>query len=334
MIQRESRRVVVTDYDYPSMELEHAVINGAGFELIPLHLRSAEEIVSACRDAEVVLNQYAPLTESVFAELPHLRAVVRYGVGIDHIDLAAATRHGVVICNVPDYGVEEVSDHALSLVLSLLRRIVLLDRLVRRGVWDVSLAGAVPRFSGVSLGIVGLGRIGSSMARKAGALGMRVLAHDPLLPEANFRALAAERLSLRSLLERADAVSVHVPLTSETRHLIGRPELALLRPSAVLVNTSRGPVVDEIALADALRQGLLAGAAVDVLEHEPPSPDHPLLGLDNVILTPHAAWYSAESAITLKRLAAEEVVRILRGEPPRCPLNPEAWDMDRRSASG
>lgn len=316
-------RVVVTDHDYAGLDPEEAVLGPLGVELVDARCQSEDELVAACADADAILNQYLRLTPRVFAALRRCRVVVRYGVGYDNVDLDAATAAGVPVCNVPDYGVEEVSDHAIALLLALARKVVLLDRRVRAGVWDVQQAKPVHRLAGRTLGVVGLGRIGSAVARKAQGLGLRVIAWDPYRPADYFAERGVEPVALDQLLERSDFVSVHTPLNDETRGLIGAAELGRMQPGAFLINTARGAIVDERALVEALRSGRLGGAALDVLEREPIPAGHPLLGFDNCILTPHAAWFSAESFVSLKTLAAEEVARALRGEPLSNVVNPE-----------
>ncbi len=291
------RRVFVTDWDYPTLDLEREVLDRAGLELVPVQCRTEDDVIRLCADADGLLNQFAPLTRRVFARLSRCRVVARYGVGVDNVDVHAATEFGIAVCNVPDYAVEEVSDHAIALLMALARRTHLLDRAVRAGRWDFSVARPVRRMHGRVLGIVGLGRIGRATARKAAGLGLRVIAHDAQAGEPGFDRGVAEMVSLETLLRESDYISVHVPLTPETRHLMRAETFARMKAGALLVNTARGGLVDEEALAEALLAGRIAGAGFDVLTREPPREGNPLVGLrlPNFILTPHTAWASREA---------------------------------------
>jgi D-3-phosphoglycerate dehydrogenase len=316
------QRVFVTDWDYPSLELEQQVMDRAGLELVPVQCHTEDDVIRLCAEADALLNQFAPLTRRVLSSLSRCRVVARYGVGVDNVDVDAATDLGIPVCNVPDYAVEEVSDHAIALLMGLARKTHLLDRAVRRGRWDFALARPVERMRGKALGIVGLGRIGRATARKGAGLGLRVLGHDAQAGEPGFDAGAAEIVSLETLLAESDYVSLHVPLTAETRHLLDEGSLRRMKPEAILVNTGRGGLVDTQALVRALNEGWIAGAGLDVLEEEPIAPDHPLLGLENCVLTPHAAWYSEDAFVELKTKAAEEAAAVLSGREPRYCLNP------------
>ena len=314
-------RVVVTDADYPHLDEERAVLEPIGAELVREQALTEDDLIRVCRGADMLLNQYAKLTARVIDSLDRCKGIVRYGVGFDVVDLPAATRRGIVVCNVPDYGTDEVSDHAITLLLSIARKLVPMANGVQQGTWTVDPYKPVWRLRGRTLGIIGLGRIGALAASKAQGFGLRVIAHDPYRAPEYFRERNVEPVELDELLRAADYVSIHAPLSDETRHLIDADRLALMKPTAYLVNTARGGLIDGEALARALREGRLAGAALDVTETEPIPRDSPLLGLDTCIITPHAAWYSEEGARALQRLAAEEVARILLGQPPRCPVN-------------
>jgi D-3-phosphoglycerate dehydrogenase len=314
-------RAVITDCDYPDVEQQRAVVEAAGAELVWENLRTEDALIAGLAGADVLLTQYAPLTARVIESLEGCRGIVRYGVGYDTVDLAAATRRGIYVCNVPDYGTDEVSDHAITMLLTIARKIVPLAQGVQAGVWSLEHIKPVGRLKGRTLGIVGLGRIGALTASKAQAFGLNVIAHDPLLPASSFAERGVSSVGLDELLQESDYVSLHAPLSDETRHLIGDRTLGLMKPTAFLVNTARGGLVDADALGRALRAGQIAGAAIDVTETEPIPRDSLLLGLDNCVVTPHAAWYSEEASAALQRLAAEEAVRLLRGEPPRCPVN-------------
>jgi D-3-phosphoglycerate dehydrogenase / 2-oxoglutarate reductase len=315
--------VAITDYVFPSLEPERAVLEPLGVELRPNQCRSEDEVIALAQEADAVLNCYAKITARVIEALTRCRIIARYGIGVDNVDLAAATKSRIVVTNVPDYCIDEVSDHALALLLALARRISAADALVKVGAWDVVAHEGIRRLRGQTLGLLGFGKIGKALAAKARSLGMRVIAYDPYLGPEVISANGAEATSLDGLLAEADAISIHVPLSTETRNLIGDRELARMKPTAFIINTSRGGIVDEEALASALRKGRLGGAALDVLSVEPPPPDHPLRQTPNIILTPHLAFYSRESVIELQTKAAEEVARVLKGERPRSPVNPE-----------
>jgi len=306
------RRVVVLDDGYPGYDTEAAIIAAAGAELLLRPCRGdAARAAAEMAEADAVLVRETPVDAAAIAGT-RAKVIVRYGVGYDNIDTAAAAARGIAVCNVPDYGTEEVSDHALALLLSAIRRIAEADRRVRAHGWGVPMDRKVYRIRGGTLGLVGYGRIGAAFHRKAAGLGYaRVLVHDPFLRAAPD---GAELASLDTIAAEADAISLHAPLTNATRHIIGRAFLAQVKPTLVLVNTARGGLVDEAALVAALAEGRLLAAGLDVYESEPLRQDSSLRGLDNVVLTDHAAWYSEQAIADLQRKAAEEVARALRGE--------------------
>jgi D-3-phosphoglycerate dehydrogenase / 2-oxoglutarate reductase len=314
--------VVITDCDHGDADPERAVLDGHDVELRVLQCRTPEEVADQAGDADVLINQYVPITGEVLDAVGRCRLVVRYGVGVDNVDVEAATTRGVWVANVPDYGRDEVADHTLALAMALLRGVVALDRSVRDGVWDLEAARPLRRLSTLTWGVVGCGAIGTAVAGRAAGLGMRVLGHD--LPAVASGA-PIERVPLEELLEGADVVSLHAALTADSHHLIGVEALGRMRPTAYLVNTARGGLVDARALLAALDAEALAGAALDVLEGEPPDElgwrlaRHP-----RVVATPHAAWYSEEAFHTLKSEVAREALRVLEGRPPRSPVNSPA----------
>lgn len=312
---------MITDCDHADIEPELRVFGEAGFEVRLAGCRTGAEVVEEAAGADAIINQYVPVDDAVLEGLERCRVVVRYGVGVDTIDLDAASRRGVWVANVPDYGTEEVSDHALALALNQLRGVGRLDRAVRRGEWDVRKIRPLRRVSELTLGVVGYGKIGQALARKARCLGMRVLVFDaaPISDEA--LVAGVERAGFEDLLAEADVLSLHAPLTDGTRRLIGAEQLGRMKAGAYLVNTARGGLVDSAALLEALEAGEISGAALDVLEVEPPEAGDALVAHDRVMTTPHAAWYSEESYEALKAGAAREAVRVLSGERPHSPVN-------------
>jgi D-3-phosphoglycerate dehydrogenase len=316
--------VVVTDHVFPNLEAERGVLAAAGHELrYGGDVRDLDEVRAAVAEADAVLNCYTPLPAAAIEAMRSCRIIARYGIGLDTIDIPVATERGIVVTNVPDYCIDEVSDHALALILALGRGIVRLDRGARSGRWDPMVARPLHRLRGRRLGLVGFGRIARRLAEKARPIGFEVLATDPFVPDESIRAGGALATDLDTLLATSDVVSVHAPMSQENRHLIGARELGLMRPGSFLVNTSRGPLVDLDALRDGLEAGRPAAAALDVLEREPPGPDDPLLARDDVVVTPHAAFYSEESMAEQQRKAAEQVVAALDGRIPPYAVNAE-----------
>jgi D-3-phosphoglycerate dehydrogenase len=320
--------MVVTECDHDAFVQEEDVARAAGatFRVEQAHDRAALE--RACADADGILVQYATIDGALMDALPRLRVVGRYGVGVDSVDVQAATERGIAVCNVPDYGTEAVSDHAIGMALAVVRGIPLLDRGVRAGRVDLPKVRPLHQTSGRTFGVVGLGRIGRATARKAAGLGYDVVGYDVLAaPGTDYRGVPA--VTLEELCATADVVSVHVPLHEVSRGMIGPDQLALMRPTTVVVNTARGGVLDTEALVAALDRGAIGGAAIDTHDVEPLPTDHPLTRFDNVVLTPHLAWYTEESYRELKRRTAQNVVDVLAGRPPREVVNPEAWGRGR-----
>jgi len=324
-------RVVITDCNFPSVEIERAELAALGARVDLYQCQTEDDVLTCAGDADALIVQYAPITRRVLERLPRLRVVSRYGIGVDHIDVRAGTALGVCCSGAPGSGTPEPSGAPTPVLLGCPRRLVLLERTARSGEWGPGrVGGPTPRLSEQALGLSGFGSIGRAVAQKARVFGLRVLAYSPRTTPELAAAYGAERAALERLLRESDYVSLHCPLTPETRHLLNAERLALMKPTAFLINTARGALVDEAALIAALKSGRLAGAALDVLEREPPAPDNPLLRLPNVIITPHAAWYSSRSLETLQRTVARNVAAVLRGEPPLHPVNPEVQSRLRR----
>ncbi|HLR96121.1 MAG TPA: C-terminal binding protein [Jiangellaceae bacterium] len=315
-------RIVITDCDHDSIAPEQEVADQYGIDLVYSRSATTEDVIANAEGADGIVVQYATINAEVLDALPQLKAIGRYGVGVDTVDVDAATSRGVAVSNVPDYGTEAVSDHAIALTLTLARGIARLDRGIRAGSTDFVPVKPLYVIGGRTFGIIGLGLIGSATARKARGLGYHVIAHD-IRYQPGTEVEGVEIVTLTEVLSHSDVVSLHTPLTAQTVHLIGAAELATMRRDAILVNTSRGGVVDTDALASALARGGIRGAGLDVHEDEPISPDHPLTAVEDVVLTPHTAWYTEESYFELKRRTIENVAQVVTGIRPRDILNPE-----------
>jgi D-3-phosphoglycerate dehydrogenase / 2-oxoglutarate reductase len=300
-------RIVITDSDLGDVDIERGVFEGAGHVVSRGHCRTAADVIAAGAGADALLVQYVPITAAVMDALPTVRVIGRYGVSLDTIDLTAAAERGIRVINVPDYCIDEVADHTIALLLALTRGVVGLDREVRRGTWDARSAGGLRRARGMRLGLVGFGRIGAAVAHRARALGMEVVASDPVATGTD----SVRMIEFDELLSTSDVISLHARLDPSTRHMIDARALARMRPGTVLVNTSRGGLIDQGALVEALRAGHLGGVALDVLEREPIALDDPLLSLPNVVVTPHAAFYSAAALAEMQRRVAEGIVAAL-----------------------
>lgn len=315
-------KVVVTDWEYDDLRYEEQVLHHDSLELVPAQCRTEEEVVAACRDADGIINQYAPISRNVIEALEKCQVIARYGVGVDTIDLSAATEKGICVANVPDYCVDEVSDHTLALLLNLVRKVSLADRAVKRGQWDFKVTQPIHRLRGSTVGLVGFGKIPRVLATKLRPLGFNVIAYDPYVSEKVASEQGVSLYSLDRLCEEADILSVHTPLTEETKGLIGKNQFSRMKRSALIVNTSRGQVIDEMALIEALQKGMIEGVALDVVEIEPIRPDHPFLSMENVLLTPHVAWYSEEASSDMRRKAAAAVRDVLlKREYPKYLVN-------------
>jgi D-3-phosphoglycerate dehydrogenase len=319
------KKVAILGARFGDLAVEERMLGRLGVELADARGRSEDEIVEAARDAQVILCGGAPkITSSVIRKLPALKAVVRYGIGVDTVDLAECARRGIYVANVPDYCVEEVAAHALSLVLTWARKIPLARDNTKNGLWDVAALKPLQSPSDLVLGLLGFGRIARSLCRMARAVGFQVWVTDPYVPKKSVAKHGAQSVSLARLVRGADFISLHLPLSSKTRHIIDGKRLKEMKRTAYLVNTARGELIDEKALREALLQESIAGAALDVMESEPPRPDHPLRKMDNVILTPHCAWYTERSQKELRLKACAEAIRVLRGDRPKNLVNRRA----------
>jgi D-3-phosphoglycerate dehydrogenase len=315
------RRALVLTHVFPDLAPERAVLEPHGIEVIDGARLEPAARLAAAEACDALLVQDTPIDAAFIGRLARCRVLGLYGAGVDNADVGAALRRGLAVVHVPDYGTEEVADHALCLLLACARGLAPLGAALRAGAWDYGAAARpLRRLRGRTLGVVGLGRIGRRLAAKARALELRVLGTDPNVGPDEAAAAAIEWRPLPELLAESDFVSLHAPLVRATERLIGRAELARLHPGACLINVARGGLIDEGALLEALDRRQIAGAGLDVLAVEPAPADHPLIGHPRVVMTPHSAWYSEEAMHDLKRLLAEDVLRVLRGEPPRCPV--------------
>jgi D-3-phosphoglycerate dehydrogenase / 2-oxoglutarate reductase len=315
-------QIAVFDSVFPNLDPARAVLSKIGAEVHLAKEPTPQSMLEVGRNADGALVTYAKVTAEMIRQMTRCRIIARFGIGVDNVDIPAATAAGMVVTKVPDYCLDEVSDHAMALLLTLVRKIPFANALVQGGRWEMPAVVPIHRLRGSVLGLVGFGRIPQLVVPKAQGFGMRVVAFDPYVPGEVMKREQVEQVDFDTLVRISDYISIHAPLTPETHHLFKADVFPRMKPGAYLVNTARGPLVDEAALANALDKGQLAGAALDVMEKEPPA-GSPLLGRKNVILTPHTSFYSEESLVDLQTKAAEEVARVLTGQAPRNPVNPE-----------
>lgn len=299
-----------------------AYLDGMDVEFVEKTLLTEDELIAECGDADALLVLREPITARVLAALPKLKVIGRFGVGLDTIDVDACTKAGVQVTNVPDSNLDEVSTHALAMILALVRRLKLYDTAVRNGRWKALADGeGITRPDRQTLGLIGFGQIGRLTAKKAAAFGYSISAYDPHMPADRIEAAGAKAVTLDALIKTSDIISLHVPFTPETQNIISRERIAEMRKGAIVINVSRGGLIDEDALAEALQSGQIAAAGLDTLSAEPPSPDNPLLKLDNVLLSPHAAHYSTQSYAEVRSKVFADVAAVLKGEKPKYPVN-------------
>jgi D-3-phosphoglycerate dehydrogenase / 2-oxoglutarate reductase len=327
MSRTDAQTVVIADYDFGDVAIERAIIEGAGLQLTAAQCKTEDEVIDVARDADAIIAQYATVGAKAVAALTRCQVIARYGTGVDIVDVDAATRRGILVTNVPnDWCENEVADHAMALLLAAGRKICTYDQATRAGTWRWQSGYPIHRLRGSIIGLLSFGAIAQAIATRAAGFGMRVIAHDPYVPDPDIAAKGAAPVSFDELLTQADYLVIQAPLTKETHHLIDEAELRRMKPTAFLINTARGPIVGDDALYRGLREGWIAGAGLDDIEEEPAKqrdwkPNNPLFTLPNVILTPHAAYYSEEAIYTVRDFAAHEVVRVLTGQQPLSPVN-------------
>jgi len=322
-------RAVITDADYVSHQPECEVLSNLNVDLVKFQCKNEEDVIKNCKDADALLVQYAPITRKVIESMKNLKIIARYGIGVDNVDLEAASEKGVFVTNVA-YDMCDVADHTISLMLCLIRKIPWIYQSTKSGEWDWKKFRPIVSVKGKTIGIVGLGRAGREVARRLSGFEVSIIAYDPYVTAQAFEKNHIRKVDLEGILAKSDVITLHVALSKETTHIIGESELRKMKKNAILINTCRGPVVDERALYNALKEGRIAGAGLDVLENEPLTKDSPLLQLNNVIITPHIAWYSEGSVIEIQRATAQEVARVLRGLLPTRIVNKEALQAKKR----
>lgn len=331
-----STTILIADQDFGNVDIEREIIEGAGFRCVDAQCKSEDEVVEHGRDAAGILTQYARVGATVVRECRKLKVIARYGTGVDIVDVEAATRAGVQVTNAPnEWCAEEVADHAIALWLAAARRITEYDRATRQGEWRWQTGQPIWRLRGRVFGLLSFGAIAQLVAERARAFGVELWAHDPFQDDAALERAGVRPVSFDELLTGSDYLIIQAPLTAETHHLFDRKNLRRMKETAILVNTARGPIVDDAALYEALSEGWIAAAALDDIEEEPAKvrewrPTNPLFRLPNAIITPHAAYYSETSISTVRRIAAEEAVRVLSGLAPRSPVN----DVSNRASEG
>lgn len=312
-------KVIITDCDHANIDIERKILNEAGIVFELKQCKTEEDLIEQCQDGNIFINQYAPITEKVMKSLPNLKMVVRYGVGVNNVDVKAATKLGIQICNVPDYGMNEVADQAIAMMMALVRKVVEMNEYTKLEKWDYIKAIPIRRNNTQIVGVVGLGRIGRNFAEKAHALGFNIIGYDPYYKESE-ETKFIKKVELKELIETSDIISIHCPLDGN-KDLFNKETLKCMKKSAYLINVSRGGIINEKDLDEALENKEIAGAALDCVEHEPMLPTSRLFRHKNLIVSPHMGWYSEEAAFELKRKVAEESVRFSKNEKVHYPVN-------------
>jgi D-3-phosphoglycerate dehydrogenase len=320
-------KVVIADHDYGNLDIERPILEAAGARVVALQAKSEEDLFEEARDCDAIINQYARVGAATIERMERCKVIARYGIGVDIVDVEAATRKGILVTNVRDYCTDEVADHAIGLWLALARKLVQYNAATHNGIWHWQTGRPIYRLRGRTMGIVSFGKIGQAIAQRAKAFGVNLIAYDPYLPGDAFVTNGVKRVEKDEILERSDYLMMQVPMTPETLHFLGEAELSRMKQGSIIVNTGRGPTIDNRALYRALVRNQIAGAGLDDPEEEPakrkrwdPS-DNPLFSLDNVIITSHVAYYSEESIRLARETAAYEVARILKGARPLNPVN-------------
>jgi D-3-phosphoglycerate dehydrogenase len=316
-------KAVTTDQHRFPLQIEKEILARVGVEIVPAACKNEEEAIAACRDAHAILTAAAPLSRRVIAELKEALVICRYGIGVDTVDVPAATEAGIIVANVPDFCFDQVGDTAMSLILSVPRKVTYLNNLIRQGIYKRDLAVPIYNFRGATLGLVAFGNIARNVCLKAVPFGFRVISYDPYVDPEAVKRYPVTRVDFETVLREADIISVHTPLTSETHHMFNEAAFRQMKRTAYFINTGRGPVHDQRALYRALTEGWIAGAGLDVQEQEPIDPNDPILKLDNVVFTPHYASYTEEAYQELRVKTAENAAAVLRGEFPKYLYNPE-----------
>lgn len=317
-------KVLITDYVWPTIDPEKKIIEASGGEVIVSPDSSEKTLISLAKDVDAIMTCFAQVTDNVIESAQKCVAIGRFGVGVDNIAVKKATELGIPVTYVPDYCVDEVSDHVLAMLNTWNRKIALFDKSVKDDGWgSLNLSMRIMRLREKTLGIVGFGRIGQMVAKKASAFGMKIVASDPVIKKEEMEKLGVESVSLDDLLKISDFVTLHAPLIPQTHNLIGTRELNIMKKESFIINAARGPLIDENALYKALKNNVIAGAGLDVMVDNIPDKKHPLLQLDNILVTPHIAFFSQESTLELEERAAQEVVRVYKGEMPENLVNPK-----------
>ncbi len=308
------RKVVITDFGFPDVFQETEKLNALGYEVVATHCATEEDVLACTKEAAALLVQWAPITRKVIEGLSNCKIIVRYGIGVDNIDLDAAKEKNIPVCNVPDYCINEVADHTIALALTLGRQLASTDKRLRAGIWKITPPGKMKAFREMTFATIGYGRIAREVMMRAKAFGFCLATADPFISADKTREDGVLLLSFDDVLQQADIVSLHLPLNKNTHHIMNEGTLALMKPDAILINTSRGGLIDLKALVAALHNKSIAGAGIDVFEEEPIVQNHPIIDCGNVILTSHIAWYSESSIPILQQKATEEVIRGLCGQ--------------------
>lgn len=323
-----SKKIVIADYNYADLDQEKKVFESLDIELYDYQCKTEDDVIAVAKDADAVIVQFVPMTRRVLAELKNCKTIVRYAVGVDNIDLDAATEFGIRVVNVPDYGIEEVSDHTILLLLAIARKLCFVNNAVKNGVWDFKISKPIRRLQGKTVGLVGFGRIPRLVAKKLNGFDFETIVSDPFLSAEIAQEYGVQLVDFETLVEKSDFICLHVPLSEKTKHMVDENVFAKMKKAPFIINTGRGGLIDEQALLDALENGQIQGAALDVSETEPMPQGHPLFERDDVILTPHYAWYSEDAGVALQRLAAEEIARTVTGQEPKNVVNKGVYQAD------
>ncbi len=315
-------KVVLTDNENKPVDIEREVLGRLEAELVYLNTLDKKKIITFCKDADAIMCTYAKIDSEVIKNLQKCKVIARYGSGVDNVDIDFASKAGILVANLPDYAVPEVSNHTIALILALNRKLLTYDYSIRRGLWGFKIGVPIPRLNDLVLGLVGFGNIGQCVAKKAQCLGLKVVSFDPNISNDFMNQSGVEKINtIENLLIVSDVVSLHLPLNKSTKNMVKEKELKLMKRSSLLINCSRGGIVNEKALIKALKEKWISGAGIDVFEQEPINSDNELLKLNNVILTPHSAYYSEDAQKIMRYQAAEAVADVLQGRYPRSIFN-------------